>query len=189
MRFFIIKKKKIAGFLLVETLVAISLLLMVVPSTLDSVAKGLSNSAYAKNEMIATYLAQEGMEVIRLARDENMLAKNPWLTGIGSAKCGTAVGGCVVDPVDAWSIATYNAATAPDVLYTNTNNASNTYGSYSHDNALAGTWTKTVFSRRVYVDSVTSTSDEVKITSTVSFLTSYGPRSVSVSENVYNWLQ
>ena len=178
MRFSIIKKKKIAGFLLVETLVAISLLLMVVPSTLDSVAKGLANSSYAKNEMIATYLAQEGLEMIRLKRDENMLAKTGWLAGIDSAKCGTAVGGCVVDPVNLWTVNTYNVGAHPDRLYTNAN------GIYMHSSAGN---TGTVFSRRVYVDSIRA--DEVKITSTVSFPSTYGLRSVSVSENVYNWLQ
>jgi prepilin-type N-terminal cleavage/methylation domain-containing protein len=57
------------GFTLVETLVAISILLIAIAGPLTIAAKGLSTSFYARDQVTAFYLAQEGIEYIRNIRD------------------------------------------------------------------------------------------------------------------------
>lgn len=61
--------KKISGFTLVETLVAISIFSLSIVVSMSVLGGGLSNTNYAKQKMIAIYLAQEGIEYARNMRD------------------------------------------------------------------------------------------------------------------------
>ncbi|MFZ2621091.1 MAG: prepilin-type N-terminal cleavage/methylation domain-containing protein [Minisyncoccia bacterium] len=78
---------KNAGFTVVETLVAIAILTLSIAGTFTAVQKGLQSSTYAKDQIVAFNLIQEGMEFIRNKRDENALRNiggqgNNWLTGL-----------------------------------------------------------------------------------------------------------
>ena len=64
---------KVSGFTLVETLVAISILTSSIVVLMSVLASGVSNTTYAKNKIIAGYLAQEGIEQIRNMRDSAVL--------------------------------------------------------------------------------------------------------------------
>lgn len=68
------------GFTLVETLVAISILLVAVVGPISLIGDALQKLYYARDEMIAINLAQEGIEIVRYARDSNMLSNSskPW---------------------------------------------------------------------------------------------------------------
>lgn len=61
------------GFTLVETLVAISIFTGSILGLMSVLASGISNTNYAKQKMIASYLAQEGIECIRNTRDTYVL--------------------------------------------------------------------------------------------------------------------
>ena len=63
------------GFTLVETLVAILILTMTIGALLTLAASGYFSIRYAKNQIIADYLAEESLEYIRNDRD-NALLKN-----------------------------------------------------------------------------------------------------------------
>ena len=69
-RFF---KKNNKGFTLVETLVSISIFSISILGLLSVLASGISNTSYAKQKMVATYLAQEGIEYVRNVRDTSVL--------------------------------------------------------------------------------------------------------------------
>ena len=58
-------KQKNTGFTLVETLVAISIFTISILGMLSVLASSIANTTYAKQKMVATYLAQEGIEYIR----------------------------------------------------------------------------------------------------------------------------
>lgn len=62
------------GFTLVETLVAISLLVVGVMAPMAIAAKGLQSAFYAKEHLTAVYLAQESIELLRMKRDDYSLA-------------------------------------------------------------------------------------------------------------------
>ena len=80
--------KKIKGFTLVETLVAISILSLSIIATFTAVQNGIQSSTVAKDQTTAFYLAQEAMEYIKNIRDENALhtigtgVTVDWLTGL-----------------------------------------------------------------------------------------------------------
>ena len=77
------KKDNKNGFTLVETLVAIAILLLAVAAPLSLATKSLNSSALSKQQITASFLAQEAMEFIRNVRDENVLegGANNWLKG------------------------------------------------------------------------------------------------------------
>ena len=69
------------AFTLVETLVAISILLLALAGPMSIAARALSSAYYARDEVGAYYLAQEGIEYVRAVRDQNYLTTSDWLTG------------------------------------------------------------------------------------------------------------
>ena len=58
------------GFTLLETLVAISILMVAIVAPITIAQRGLSSAVYSKNQMIAAYLAQDAIEYIKNKRDE-----------------------------------------------------------------------------------------------------------------------
>ncbi len=52
------------GFTLIETFVAITVLVIAVLGPMTLLSKALQNSRYIKDEIVATYLAQEGVELM-----------------------------------------------------------------------------------------------------------------------------
>jgi prepilin-type N-terminal cleavage/methylation domain-containing protein len=66
-------KQKNKGFTLVETLIAISIFSMSIVTMMSVLGTGISDTNYAKTKIIATYLAQEGIEHARNIRDNYVL--------------------------------------------------------------------------------------------------------------------
>lgn len=62
-------KKLNTGFTLVETMVAISIFTGAVLGLLALTGGSISNTTYAKNKLVAYFLAQEGVEYVRNLRD------------------------------------------------------------------------------------------------------------------------
>ena len=91
------KKDNKNGFTLVETLVAIAILLLAVAAPLSLATKSLNSSALSKQQIIASFLAQEAMEYIRNVRDENVLKYDDWLKNGINLKSECVDGKCQVD--------------------------------------------------------------------------------------------
>ncbi len=87
---------------MVEALVAITVLTIGVVGPLSLLANSISNANYAKNQITAFFLAQEGQELVINARNNNRLNDTPrispdpnsqtndnlyWLGGNGLRKC------------------------------------------------------------------------------------------------------
>lgn len=91
------------GFTIIETLVAITILMISIAGPLVVASKGLFGANIAKNQMVASYLAQESMEVVKNIRDNNLDAGNYWLTGVSGCtqanKCdASAIDGVGTNP-------------------------------------------------------------------------------------------
>lgn len=70
------------GFTLVEVLVALALLTAgLIPAFLQA-ASAVRLTGQVRNSLIATHLAQEGVETVRAMRDDNWFASRPFDTGL-----------------------------------------------------------------------------------------------------------
>ncbi len=92
------EKTKESAFTLVETLVAISILLIAIMGPLTVVSQALQASYFSRDQVTAFYLAQDAVEYVRNVRDTNSLTASTdptqWLTGL--TLCMNAQG-CQVD--------------------------------------------------------------------------------------------
>lgn len=139
-----------SGFTLVETLVAITVLLLIVIGPMTVAQKGIQNAYFANEQVTATFLAQEAIEAIRVIRDDYALdvldgqygdggETSDWVGEIPPA-CTTSNNGCAYDADDEEfaSCASNNNC----ILRFDENN-----GRYSHSAGL-----DSIYERKVYVD-------------------------------------
>ena len=70
------KLKRSGGFTLLEALVAISILMVAIAAPITIAQKGLSSAVYSKNQMIASYLAQDAIEYVINQRDKASINNN-----------------------------------------------------------------------------------------------------------------
>ncbi len=160
------------GFTLVETLIAIGILVIAVSGSFLAAQNGLSTAIYAKNEITAFYLAQEAVEQIRNIRDQNSLNGDSWLTDItDSDKCPLDTP-CKID-VLTHSLSPCNIACEP--LRTSPS------GYYGYDPS----WTLTTFKREVVITAVNG--HEIEITVTMTWSKGIINRTFRVHENLFDW--
>ncbi|MFH1292253.1 MAG: prepilin-type N-terminal cleavage/methylation domain-containing protein, partial [bacterium] len=76
------------GFTLIETIIAISLLTTGVVGSFALMQRVTSFTSISSSQFIASYLAQEGIEIIRNIRDTNYLELQDWDGGIDNANTG-----------------------------------------------------------------------------------------------------
>lgn len=69
----IIKHNKQKGFTLLETLMAISIISITITGPLAIAAHATKLISVAKNQLVATFLAQEAIEMVRREKDSNMI--------------------------------------------------------------------------------------------------------------------
>ncbi len=145
----IYENDKQAGFTLVETMVAISILSLAVTGPLLIAQKGLGSSIYARDQITAFYLTQEAVEYVRNVRDSNRITGAAWLSQFGGCKEDGSGRKCQIDSQYADFSAGGAIAACPGgvcpVLSLNT--ASNVYGYGS-----GGDWKPTIFTRTVSID-------------------------------------
>lgn len=82
--------QKKSGFTIIETLVAIFILLITTTGPLTFAQNSLRASFLARDQITAFFLAQESIEVLKNIRDTNQLSgEGDWLEGFGACKPGT----------------------------------------------------------------------------------------------------
>lgn len=163
------------GFTLIETMVAISVLVIALSAPLTLASQSLFASVYAKDQVTASYLAQEAIEVVREKRDNNFLniingaSGVSWLDSIPQGEYFS---------VDVAQDSIVACGTSCKSTALNNNGAFYTYQS--------GTATR--FSREVFV-SVFPGGDEARVTATVYWTTgAFREQSVVVEEHIFNWV-
>jgi Tfp pilus assembly protein PilV len=174
------------GFTLVETLAAITLIMVSIVAPMALTVQSLSAAYYARDQITASNLAQEGIEAVRAVRDANVLKIAEGVTPVPALFDGIPtevnfeVDGTKTDPSQI--IITCDGGCTPTHMLINSN------GVYGY----AGTptnFTRTLTATPVWVDS-SGAAQEIRITSTVSWQTAaFKTRSVIVTENLYNWVK
>jgi len=87
--------KNRSGFTLIEVIVAIFILTIGVMGAYAVVQQIIASTSITSSRLVAAYLAQEGIEIVRNIRDSNWLAGDSWDEGITG--CGPSPAGCEAD--------------------------------------------------------------------------------------------
>lgn len=75
------------GFTIIETLVAIAILMISIVGPLTIAHKGLLAALYAHDQVTASYLAQDAMEYIKNVRDNNLINRpEDWLNKLDTCE-------------------------------------------------------------------------------------------------------
>lgn len=72
------------GLTLIETLVAITILLIGVLGPMTAATRGITDGLYAQNQLIGTHLAQEGLDLLGVQIQNNHTNRVAFLTGLGN---------------------------------------------------------------------------------------------------------
>jgi len=171
------------GFTLIETLVAVSLLTVAVVAPMTLTQQSLSSAYYARDQITAYNLAQEGIESVRAARDGQILQ-------IATAADGSVdlFGPIPVDTDFYINGTESNALLAIDEcdgvcppLQLSEDGSLYTYGPGLVETKFVRTM------RASYVSP--ESNDEIQLSSTVTWeLDSGQTRSFTIYENVYRWI-
>lgn len=160
------KRSFASGFTLVETLIAISILVMAVTGAFAAAQNGISSAVFSKDQIAAFYLAQEAVEHIRNMRDQNGLSGAPWLTGLSLGQ-------------------TYRVDAVNDEIEPCSGNSCTVKlseeGFYNHE-----TGTDTNFRREVSLEEIVP-NQEVAITVVVTWSKGVVQRTFTARENIFNW--
>jgi type II secretory pathway pseudopilin PulG len=189
--------KKKYGFSLIETLIAVSILMIAIAGPLSLVQAGLFSSVHQRNQVTAIYLAQEAFEYIKNVRDTNAYTQygaspKGWLIGPdGSTSlldtCGTPSGnptGCYVDPHGTLSgnlfVQSASTAIPANDLYLNQNTAGGILYGYGSGGTVSP------YKRTVKITPIVAT-DEVIVSVIIEWKDGTVSRKYTVSENIYNY--
>jgi prepilin-type N-terminal cleavage/methylation domain-containing protein len=175
------------GFTLIETLAAILLISVAIVAPMALTVQSIEGAYYARDQITASNLAQEGLEAVRSVRDANILniaLGNPGYTlfqGIPTTHP-FEVDGTQIQPanviIDCFPTNTCGPLATNGVLY-----------GYSSDTGFAKptNFTRTLTASIIWSDP--SGAQEIEVTSTVSWQTAaYKTESVTLSEDLYNWV-
>lgn len=177
MNMYLYKKSKMAsrGFSLVETLVAITILLIAILAPMRISSQSIKTAEFARQQLVAVFLAQEGIESVIHLRDADSLDADgitwDWYATLDTAGCAGA--GCSYDPVGDNFVDC--ATIANCLLYFDENATNDAY--YTH---TAGALPASPYTRVVTVTEVAT--GEAHIVSTVSWYSTLLKDTISVSE-------
>ncbi len=158
------------GFTLIEVIVAAAILgVGLIPAFLQA-NSALTLSDTVKNSLTASYLAQEGVEVMRALRDENWFATQPFDQGFEVCNAG-----CQVQWNSTWeSDAPQQLGDIPLKL--------DAAGLYQY-----ATGTDTTFRRTVTTTKLSAYEEKVVVT--VTWRDRAGDKRFDVEDHLYDWLK
>lgn len=183
-----IKNEK-AGFTIIETLVSLAIFASSILGLIVITSQGAADTNYAKNKLVASYLAQEGIEMVRNMRDSSSLAGNSWQATwqdnaayqLSSCYATGAGSGCDIDP-STLAIAPCSTASQSGCAPLRYDLSTGMY----RLNASNPSVPESPFSRLITVRDISP--NEVAITSTIYWMQGATPRNVSVNEDLFDWV-
>ena len=169
--------KSSAGFTLIETLVAISILLIAIVGPLTLATRGLSAALVARDQITAFYLAQEAIEFVRVKRDEVVLSLSGAAWDSGFVGCMTG-NGCTIEVTNGL-IGTCLAGGCDPLLY-NQKSGFYTYIASPPDTE------ESKFTRTIAIVTSPTNSDEIEVMVTMKWRTGPSEREFTLRDNLFN---
>ncbi len=173
------------GFTLIETLIALSIFTTSLLGLMVVSSQGISGTNYARNQLMASYLAEEGIEYVRAIRDseyvadpaidfEQIFSVTHPLGNCANKNCGIAFSGGQPKTKKCLN-------NVCEMLYRD----SQGYYNYTAPG-------NTGFARTIRIDLPSPGNnqlgaDEVRLTSTVTWQEGLSTKSVSLTENLFGW--
>lgn len=174
-------KSSEAGYMLTEGIIASAIIATAVVGILALLASSLRIAQFSKSQLIASMLAQEGIEVVRAIRDANWIQGALFGCHLGSGdyqvEYNTAFaepGVCAPPPFFTGSPIKFDSAT----------------GRYQYAVGV-----NTEFTRRIIIVNLDSSlnpgpdTDEIRVISRVSWTARSIPFAIDVEEHLFNWFQ
>lgn len=172
------------AFTLIETLVAVSLLTVSIVAPMTLTSQSLAAAYYARDQITAYNLAQEGIEAVRAVRDGQVLQ-----ISASSDASGIDLFGTIPVNQDFTIDAHQSDLSSAMETCSSTCKPLQTNGTLYGYSADTTTWPTTSFTRTLRASYVPGTTDEIRLSVTVSWLTAIGQRrTFTIYENVYRWL-
>lgn len=172
------------GFTLIETMVAVTILTLAVAGPLVTANRALVAARTAHDQLIASYLAQEGVEYVRAVRDNAFLAPYPGNTDAAwpdflaaTVQCdatGNPTRACTLDPESGLSISSCTIGSCGPLFLRSD-------GMYNQQ----GSGEQTIFARAIQRFYVSDT--EQKVVSTVTWSFHGTPYTVSSTVHLTPW--
>lgn len=162
-------KQKNTGFTLIETIVAIAVLALAITAPLTLAYRSINATNIARDQVVATFLAQDAMEYILAQRDFNRISGGSWLDGLD---CDS---GCRIDTTEDFGGDGISTSSIDQVL------------KYSEDDGYnydSGTDTK--FSREIVFDAVSNNGDERVVDVTVKWNSGVLNREFTLTTHIFN---
>ena len=164
------------GFTLIEVIVAIFIMVMGAVGVFGLITRTVVFSSSVNSQLVASYLAQEGLEIMRNMRDTNFLKIHKGAGGIwtdGIIACASPYG-CTVELQADYTQTFMDAYNDADFLRIN----GSFYG-YAPGN-------DTTFKRKITI--IQSSADVLKVAVDVSWQDKGNARTVRGATELYNWL-
>ena len=159
------------GFTLIEVLAAMFIMVMGALGVFGLISRTVAFNSSVNSQLIASYLTQEGLEIVRNIRDANFLKihKIPGWAGQWNDGLTSCAAGCGAD---------YNDSALGSFQ--------NTFLKFSNGFYTYDAGTDTIFTRKITIDSATT--DLLKIAVDVSWQDKGNTRTVRGATELYNWL-
>lgn len=159
------KHFKNKGFSLLEVLVAIFIISIGITGAVSLVNYSISSVAVGKSQIIASNLAQEGIEIVRSIRDSNWLENAAWDSGLDGCSSGCRV------QYDSGALLSLSGNPALKI-------DSNSF--YQYDSG-----TNTFFHRKITISDISA--NEIKVVSEITWSERARSFSVSAENRLYDW--
>ena len=180
-------KKQNKGFTLIETLVAVMIFTSSVLALIAILSTSLSTIVHIKQKLVGTYLAQEGIEYIRNMRDSYVIYEKDdtgWASFKDKISLCIAPNYCGIDNLEPprkekFTFACDSPSFSLCKLYIKDGNYNIKTGGGVGGEIDSG------FIRKIQIENITN--DEIKIISTVLWKSGSSDKSISFSENLFNW--
>ncbi len=192
------RQKLSGGFTLVEVMIATAIFAIAITGIITVATQGGINTNSAKNRLIANYLAQEGIEIVRAKRDSFVLSdpvsyENGWYNFLSSLTS-ACTGPCDIDVRSLRNLGPQGNISFIPCISTSSGVSSclfyyNSDGFYVHEDGTTIDGSATPFTRQLTFapyHSGTSTT-ELEVTSNVTWKEGQSTQLLSLNESLFDY--